>query len=128
MRLLALQGARRRGWPSLSGRAHMPLFPHRPQVDLERHFQELEQLLLGINMLQELTPRARDCLVSFGERLSTRIFAALLNKLGVAARQFDAYKIGVVTTGKDTWLGLVPARASSVCTHVPVMRNSNPAR
>jgi aspartokinase len=42
--------------------------------------------------------RARDSLVSFGERLSTRIFAALLVKLGVPARQFDAFKIGVITT------------------------------
>ena len=29
--------------------------------------------------LQDLTARARDSLVSFGERLSTRLFAALLN-------------------------------------------------
>ena len=29
-------------------------------------------------MLQEVTPRAQDSLVSFGERLSTRLFSALL--------------------------------------------------
>ena len=29
-------------------------------------------------MLQELTPRAQDSLVSFGERLSTRLFASYL--------------------------------------------------
>lgn len=29
--------------------------------------------------MQDLTARARDSLVSFGERLSTRLFAALLN-------------------------------------------------
>jgi aspartate kinase len=32
-----------------------------------------------LDMLQDLTARARDSLVSFGERLSTRLFAALLN-------------------------------------------------
>ena len=29
--------------------------------------------------MQEVTPRAQDSLVSFGERLSTRLFAAFLN-------------------------------------------------
>lgn len=48
--------------------------------------------------MQELTPRARDSLVSFGERLSTRIFAGLLAARGVAACQFDAWKLGLVTS------------------------------
>ncbi|KAF8648652.1 hypothetical protein HU200_064700 [Digitaria exilis] len=48
---------------------------------------ELEQLLKGIAMMKELTLRTRDYLVSFGERMSTRIFAAYLNKRGVKARQ-----------------------------------------
>ncbi len=33
----------------------------------------------GVLRRQDLTARARDSLVSFGERLSTRLFAALLN-------------------------------------------------
>ena len=33
----------------------------------------------GVVNTQDLTARARDSLVSFGERLSTRLFAALLN-------------------------------------------------
>ncbi|THU68123.1 hypothetical protein C4D60_Mb08t00570 [Musa balbisiana] len=48
---------------------------------------ELEQLLKGIAMMKELTPRTRDYLVSFGECMSTRIFAAYLNKIGTKARQ-----------------------------------------
>jgi aspartokinase len=48
--------------------------------------------------LQDLTPRAKDSLVSFGERMSTRIFASFLRVNGVAARQFDAPEIGVVTS------------------------------
>jgi aspartate kinase len=48
---------------------------------------ELGQLLKGIAMMKELTLRTRDYLVSFGECMSTRIFAAYLNKIGVKARQ-----------------------------------------
>jgi len=59
---------------------------------------ELEQLLKGIAMMKELTLRTRDYLVSFGECMSTRIFAAYLNKIGVKARQYDAFDIGFITT------------------------------
>lgn len=48
---------------------------------------ELEQLLLGIALMKELTVRTKDYLVSFGERLSTRLFAAYLNNIGTYARQ-----------------------------------------
>ena len=51
------------------------------------HLEELEQLLKGVAMMKELTLRTRDYLVSFGECMSTRIFAAYLNEIGVKARQ-----------------------------------------
>lgn len=51
------------------------------------HLEELEQLLKGIAMMKELTLRTKDYLVSFGECMSTRIFAAYLNKIGAKARQ-----------------------------------------
>lgn len=51
------------------------------------HLEELEQLLKGIAMMKELTLRTTDYLVSFGECMSTRIFAAYLNKIGAKARQ-----------------------------------------
>ncbi|KAJ1292705.1 hypothetical protein BS78_01G010500 [Paspalum vaginatum] len=63
---------------------------------------ELEQLLKGVAMMKELTLRTRDYLVSFGECMSTRIFAAYLNKLGKKARQYDAFDIGFVTTDDFT--------------------------
>ncbi|CAN6209918.1 unnamed protein product [Urochloa humidicola] len=63
---------------------------------------ELEQLLKGIAMMKELTLKTRDYLVSFGECMSTRIFAAFLNKIGVKARQYDAFEIGFITTDDFT--------------------------
>lgn len=52
--------------------------------------------------VQELTPRAKDSLVSFGERLSTRIFAGYLRRLGLPAKQFDAWDLGLVTSDEFT--------------------------
>lgn len=75
------------------------------QVDrsvISAHLEELEQLLKGIAMMKELTLRTRDYLVSFGECMSTRIFAAYLNKIGIKACQYDAFDIGFITTDDFT--------------------------
>uniref|UniRef100_J3LUS4 aspartate kinase n=1 Tax=Oryza brachyantha TaxID=4533 RepID=J3LUS4_ORYBR len=75
---------------------------------------ELEQLLKGIAMMKELTPRTRDYLVSFGECMSTRIFAAYLNKLGKKARQYDAFDIGFITTDDFTNADILEATYPAV--------------
>ncbi|KAF2562981.1 hypothetical protein F2Q70_00014964 [Brassica cretica] len=53
-------------------------------------------------MMKELTLRTRDYLVSFGECMSTRLFAAYLNKIGHKARQYDAFEMGIITTDNFT--------------------------
>ncbi len=58
---------------------------------------ELKTLLTGISMLHELTRRTRDYLVSFGERMSVRMMAAYLQKLGTSAKFYDAWDIGMVS-------------------------------
>lgn len=69
------------------------------KAEVEALLSQLEQLLVGVAILQDLTPRAKDQIVSFGERLSTRIFAAYLRSRGVAARQHDAFDL--ITTTDD---------------------------
>lgn len=78
------------------------------------HLEELEQLLKGISVMKELTPRTRDYLVSFGECMSTRIFAAYLNKVGVKARQYDAFDIGFITTDDFTFADILEATYPAV--------------
>eukprot|EP00883_Tetradesmus_obliquus_P009035 jgi/Sobl393_1/19801/SZX59844.1 len=68
------------------------------RAEVEALLCNLQQLLIGISIMQDLTPRAKDSLVSFGERMSTRIFASFLRVNGVPARQHDAAEIGVVTS------------------------------
>lgn len=75
---------------------------------------DLEQLLKGIAMMKELTLRTRDHLVSFGERMCTRIFAAHLNKIGTKARQYDAFDIGFITTDDFTNADILEATYPSV--------------
>ncbi|GAU21298.1 hypothetical protein TSUD_287080 [Trifolium subterraneum] len=81
---------------------------------VEKHLVELEQLLNGIAMMKELTKRTQDYLVSFGECMSTRIFAAYLNKLGVKARQYDAFELGFITTDDFTNADILEATYPAV--------------
>ncbi|KAJ3671811.1 hypothetical protein LUZ60_007890 [Juncus effusus] len=75
---------------------------------------QLEQLLTAISMMKESTPRTRDYLVSFGECLSTRIFAAYLNKIGLKARQYDAFEMGMITTDDFTNADILEATYPAV--------------
>ena len=63
---------------------------------------DLKQLLTGVSMMQELTPRAKDAVVSFGERMATRLFSGYLNARDVPSVQFDAWDLGFVSTDDFT--------------------------
>src|SRR5438309_1232327 len=49
-----------------------------PRSVAEKNLAELRDLLRGIHMVKEVTPRLYDYVASFGERLSSKIFAAML--------------------------------------------------
>ncbi|KAK9865888.1 hypothetical protein WJX84_003087 [Apatococcus fuscideae] len=70
--------------------------------EMESLLNELQQLLVGISIMQDLTPRALDSLASFGERLSTRMFAAFLRAEGLLAQQYDAWDLGLTSTDDFT--------------------------
>ena len=48
------------------------------------------QLCDAINTLSEATPRIKDAVVSFGERLSSRLVATVLQERGINGQAFDA--------------------------------------
>ncbi|XP_057437593.1 aspartokinase 2, chloroplastic-like [Lotus japonicus] len=97
------------------------------RILISKHLEELEQLLKGIAMMKELTPRTQDYLVSFGECMSTRIFAAYLNKLGVKARQYDAFEIGFITTDDFTNADILEATYPAVAKRLHSDWVSDPA-
>ncbi len=59
----------------------------------------LERLLYGISYLEELTPRTKDLVQSFGERLSVIIVSAMLQDIGVNAVPVEADELGIITDG-----------------------------
>ncbi len=58
---------------------------------------ELERVLMGVMYLGEVTPRSRDYVLSFGERLSIPILWGALHSLGLKARHHTGREAGIVT-------------------------------
>lgn len=69
------------------------------EASVDSLLSEVERLVSGVALLKECSPRARDHLASFGERLSVRILAAYLRKTGVRAKALDAFDAGLLTDG-----------------------------
>lgn len=74
--------------------AHELIKDNRRRADLIKEQQasidELAQLYYGIGLLKELSPRSLDAIASFGEILSCRQIAALLEENGLRSKFIDA--------------------------------------
>ncbi len=83
----------------------LPLASESDEVEVERmldrHFQELGELVRGLAVLGELTPRSVDAISSYGERISSRIVTAAFRKLGMDAVHVDSRRV-IVTDGRHT--------------------------
>jgi aspartate kinase len=64
-------------------------------------FGELEELVKGLSVMQELTPRAIDAISSYGERLSSAILTLAFESTGIAAVNVDSRNV-IVTDRRHT--------------------------
>jgi aspartate kinase len=64
---------------------------------LEKTIDELEKVLTGISYVGELTPKSKDYVLSFGERLSAPIVWGALRDLGLETQFFTGKEAGIVT-------------------------------
>ncbi|MEX1368287.1 MAG: aspartate kinase [Nannocystaceae bacterium] len=60
-------------------------------------FSEIRDLLRGIRLVGELSPRSLDYISSFGERMSVRALADFFTRGGMPARAYDAWDLGLIT-------------------------------
>jgi len=99
------------------------------EAPIDAHFLELTELIKGLAVLGEMTPRASDAVSSFGERLSSIIVTERFRSLGIDAVHLDARTV-IITDRRHTQAapmfaetyrrtcGTIPALASK---HVVVM-------
>ncbi len=62
-----------------------------------RLFEALQETLRGVSILRELTPRSKDRVVSFGERLSAPLVKAAIEDAGVGAVALTGGEAGIIT-------------------------------
>jgi aspartate kinase len=91
-----------RAFHSREARLVVPL-SERAELDrtLDEHFQELTELVKGLAVVGEMTPRSIDAISSYGERLSSIIVTLAFRHFGLAAAHVDARRV-IVTNGKHT--------------------------
>lgn len=64
---------------------------------VEERINALEKVLEGISILGEMTPRSKDLVISFGERISTPIIWGAIADLGLKTKHFTGGEAGIVT-------------------------------
>jgi aspartate kinase len=69
--------------------------------EIELHFTELGELVRGLAVMGEMTPRAVDAVSSFGERLSSIIAAEIFRRCGLDAAHLDSRRF-IVTDARHT--------------------------
>lgn len=69
------------------------------QTKIDDEFDALDEVLRGLAAILELTPRISDLIVSFGERLSSRIVTAAFCEQGLNAAHVDAREV-IITDGQ----------------------------
>jgi aspartate kinase len=67
---------------------------------IESDLSELNDLLRGVFLIKELTPRTMDYIMSFGERMSCKLLGEELKRRGLSAAAAMSYDIGFITDSK----------------------------
>lgn len=67
---------------------------------LDPLFEQLGDLLRGISLVRELSPRSLDYVSSFGERMAVRVIADFFTREGLPTQALDVWELGFVTDAK----------------------------
>ncbi len=91
-----------RDFHSREARRVVPL-AKRAELDrtLDDHFQEMTELVKGLAVLGELTPRSVDAISSYGERLSSYVVSLAFEHFGVPSVHVDSRNL-IVTDNRHT--------------------------
>src|SRR3954453_10817574 len=83
----------------------IPLAPNGKAAEMEELIRELfadmEELVKGLSVMRELTPRSIDAISSYGERLSSAILTLAFEATGIAAVNLDSRDV-IVTDNRHT--------------------------
>ena len=87
--------------------------------EINVQFEELTELVKGIAVMAELTPRASDAMSAFGERLSSVIVTACFRRLGLDAVHLDSRTVIVTDRRHMQAAPLFPETFARLAAAVP---------
>ncbi len=94
---------------------------------IDDRLTRLQNILSAVHTLKELTPRSRDYIISFGERLSAPIVSAALRQRGIPSTVLDGAEAGIVTTANYGDARALPASEGRIRSRVtPLLGESVP--
>ncbi len=94
---------------------------------LEEQLCNLENILTAVHNLRELTPRSRDYIITFGERLNSLVVSAALKQRGIPSMILDGCEAGIVTTASHGEAVAIPASEGKIKSRVlPLLTNAVP--
>ncbi len=65
---------------------------------IEERLESLQNILFAVYNLRELTPRSKDYIITYGERLLAPILAAAIRERGIPSIVLDGCEAGILTT------------------------------
>ncbi|KAH8101893.1 aspartate kinase [Cristinia sonorae] len=75
------------------------------QVEIERDCDSLRSFLFAAQIIDEISPRSKDSIIGYGERLSCKIMAAILRDKGIDAEYVSLENIIPTTDDQDALSG-----------------------
>ena len=91
-----IQALSRRHMTTLEGAA--PDSVAQVGAEIEEQLISLQNILFAVYNLRELTPRSKDYIISFGERLLAPILSDAIRRRGIASTVMDGCEAGILTT------------------------------
>lgn len=97
---------------------------------IDIRLERLKNILVAVHNLRELTPRSRDYIISFGEKLSAPIVSAALRQVGIKSFQISGCDAGILTDGvhangtalEESYPRIMERIGSKLADEVPVIQ------
>lgn len=93
-------------------------------IDLRGKISVLEKFFYGTHYLKEITPRSKDLIQCYGEKLSPIVLEAFLKDYGVDAEFLDAEKAGIMCQGsfENAFIDLEKTSNNFLVNVLPVLK------
>ena len=67
---------------------------------IEDRLEKLQNILYAVHNLRDLTPRSKDYIITFGERLNSLVVSATFRQQGIPSSVLDGCEAGILTTAQ----------------------------